>query len=185
MHTLIVVEYAHCTCKIEAVSIIWTWCHLRNWMTSGNDTLQIRIWNRTRGAFTEWHMLDTYIHRSQGMPFDKCGTRSGPPQLSVWAVLWKCVRYDDNVYIMSHCLGDDIYNDVTSLCHKCETAVSNRTTFPGEFGACSDNVYQDLCPQPSELEQRSLKWMNGPTVTPRLKGEWACSEMAKIESRVI
>ena len=42
--------------------------------------------------------------------------------------------------------------EVTSLCHGCETTVSNRPTFPGRFGACADSLYQALFSPPMQTE---------------------------------
>ena len=80
-----IVEYTHYTCEIEVVSIIWTWWHLRNWWHVAKLKLSNELeYGGTYLRNDVWY-IDIYIDRSRGTPFDKCGARSGLPQLWIHA----------------------------------------------------------------------------------------------------
>ena len=73
------------------------------------------------------------------------------------------VRYTDNTYMSCHTdvLTADYYSLHTQQkLHHCVTAVNNHPTFPEWVGACADNMYQALPPQPSERERR-WAWERG------------------------
>ena len=68
VHTLVVVivEYTHSTCNIEAVSSIWTSWHLQNWWCIAKSKMfnelergGIYLWNHVRHIHRYIH---TYIH---------------------------------------------------------------------------------------------------------------------------
>ena len=97
VHMLVVViKYAHCMCKIEAVLIIWTWWHLQNWWCIAKLKLSNEL--ECRGIYLQNDVRHRYIDRGD----------------TIWQVWWGLLRLvpikficmllcrDGCVHVMSH-----------------------------------------------------------------------------------
>ena len=78
VHRLVILENTHCTCKIEATSILWTWWHLWNWW----HIAKLKVSNELEHRALIYRMTyDTYMlcaNHGSGQSMD-CAAQSMDP----------------------------------------------------------------------------------------------------------